>query len=131
MLMKLSGIMLIICKEMPQPLFLKSMIIFFFYSKTPKYYYERVKVPLDKPVKRNRVVWNGKTKTLEVARDEFGKIIYDEFTDRYLDAVWEEDVLNIGQTSVTRKTSSECLGYPTQKPKANIRIDYRVFIKTW
>lgn len=29
LLMKLSGIMLIICKEMPQPLFLKSMIIFF------------------------------------------------------------------------------------------------------
>ena len=53
----------------------------FFYSKTPKYYYERVKVPLDKPVKRNRVVWNGKTNTLEVARDEFGKIIYDDFTD--------------------------------------------------
>lgn len=93
-----------------------------FYSKNPSYYYDRVKVPLDKPVKRNRVVWNGKTKTLEVARDAEGKIIYDEFTDRFLDSVWEEDVLNIGQTSVTRKTSSENLGYPTQKPKRILEL---------
>lgn len=93
-----------------------------FYSKSPKYYYERVKVPLDKPVKRNRVVWNGKTKALEVARDENGRIIYDEFTDRFLDSVWEEDVLNIGQTSVTRKTSSENLNYPTQKPKRLLEL---------
>ena len=93
-----------------------------FYSKTPKYYYERVKVPLDKPVKRNRVIWNGKTKSLEVARDEQGKIIYDEFTDRFLDSVWDEDVLNIGQTSVTRKTSSENLNYPTQKPKKILEL---------
>jgi len=93
-----------------------------FYSKTPKYYYSRVKVPLDKPVKRNRVVWNGKTKSLEVARDENGKIIYDEFTDRFLDSVWEEDVLNIGQTSVTRKTSNENLNYPTQKPKRILEL---------
>lgn len=93
-----------------------------FYSKTPKYYYERVKVPLDKPVKRNRVIWNGKTKALEVARDGQGKIIYDEFTDRFLDSVWEEDVLNIGQTSVTRKTSSENLNYPTQKPKRILEL---------
>lgn len=87
-----------------------------FYSKSPKYYYERVKVPLDKPVKRNRVIWNSEEKRLEVARDEYGRIIYDEFLDKYLDSVWEEDVLNIGQTSVTRKTSSENLNYPTQKP---------------
>ena len=93
-----------------------------FYSKTPNYYYERVKVPLDKPVKRNRVIWNGKTKALEVARDGQGKIIYDEFTDRFLDSVWEEDVLNIGQTSVTRKTSSENLNYPTQKPKRILEL---------
>ena len=93
-----------------------------FYTKSPSYFYKRVKVPLEKPVKRNRVVWNGKTKALEVARDENGKIIYDEFTDRYLDSVWEEDVLNIGQTSVTRKTSSENLGYPTQKPKRILEL---------
>lgn len=93
-----------------------------FYSKQPSYYYERVKVPLEKPVKRNRVVWNGVTKTLEVARDAEGKIIYDEFSNKYLDSVWEEDVLNIGQTSVTRKTSSENLGYPTQKPRRILEL---------
>ena len=94
----------------------------FFYSKNPNSYYERVKVPLDKPVKRNRVVWDGETKTLKVARDAEGKIIYDEFTDKYLDSVWEEDVLNIGQTSVTRKTSTENLGYPTQKPSRILEL---------
>ena len=93
-----------------------------FYSKTPKYYYERVKIPLEKPVKRNRVIWTGITKSLEVARDENGRIIYDEFSDRFLDSVWEEDVLNIGQTSVTRKTSSENLNYPTQKPKRILEL---------
>lgn len=93
-----------------------------FYSKNPNSFYERVKVPLDKPVKRNRVVWDGETKTLKVARDAEGRIIYDEFTDRYLDSVWEEDVLNIGQTSVTRKTSSENLGYPTQKPSRILEL---------
>ena len=94
----------------------------FFYSKNPNCFYERVKVPLDKPVKRNRVVWDGETKTLKVARDAEGKIIYDEFTDKYLDSVWEEDVLNIGQTSVTRKTSTENLGYPTQKPSRILEL---------
>lgn len=93
-----------------------------FYSKTQTYYYERVKVPLEKPTKRNRVIWNKETKSLEVARDENGKIIYDEFTDKYLDAVWEEDVLNIGQTSVTRKTSKETLNYPTQKPQKILEL---------
>lgn len=67
-------------------------------------------------------MWNGVTKTLEVARDAEGKIIYDEFSNKYLDSVWEEDVLNIGQTSVTRKTSSENLGYPTQKPRRILEL---------
>ena len=93
-----------------------------FYSKNPDCFYERVKVPLDKPVKRNKVVWDGATKTLKVARDTEGKIIYDEFYDKYLDSVWEEDVLNIGQTSVTRKTSTENVGYPTQKPSRILEL---------
>lgn len=93
-----------------------------FYSKNPDCFYVRVKVPLDKPVKRNKVVWDGATKTLKVARDTEGKIIYDEFYDKYLDSVWEEDVLNIGQTSVTRKTSTENVGYPTQKPSRILEL---------
>lgn len=83
----------------------------YFYTKSDSYYYKRVTVPLDKPVKRNKVVWDGKTKTLKVARDSDGKIIYEDFYEKFLDSVWD-----IGQTSVTRVTSSEYLGYSTQKP---------------
>ena len=85
----------------------------FFYSKQDSYYYKRITVKLDEPVKRNKVVWNGDTKSLEVARDSDGKIIYETFTEKYLDSVWD-----IGQTAVTRKTSGEYLGYATQKPEA-------------
>ena len=85
----------------------------FFYSKQDNYYYERITEKLDTPVKRNKVVWNSDTKTLEVARDKEGKIIYETFSEKYLDSVWD-----IGQTAVTRKTSGEYLGYATQKPTA-------------
>ena len=36
--------------------------------------------------------------------------------------MWKYQTINIGQTSVTRKTSSECLGYPTQKPKRILEL---------
>ena len=85
----------------------------YFYSKQDNYYYERITEKLDTPVKRNKVVWNSDTKTLEVARDKEGKIIYETFSEKYLDSVWD-----IGQTAVTRKTSGEYLGYATQKPAA-------------
>ncbi len=85
----------------------------FFYSKSNDYYYERVKEQLDTPVKRNKVVWDKETQTLKVARGEDGKIIYQDFTDKFLDSVWD-----IGQTAVTRKTSRENVGYATQKPEA-------------
>ncbi|MBP8934346.1 MAG: site-specific DNA-methyltransferase [Prevotella sp.] len=85
----------------------------FFYSKSNTYYYERVKEQLDTPIKRNKVVWDKETQTLKVARGEDGKIIYQDFTDKFLDSVWD-----IGQTAVTRKTSKENIGYATQKPEA-------------
>ena len=85
----------------------------YFYSKSEDYYYKRVSERLVTPVKRNKVVWNKDTQSLEVARDENGKIIYTTFDKKFLDSVWE-----IGQTSVTRKTSRENVGYATQKPEA-------------
>lgn len=90
--------------------------VIYFFTKSDNYYYKRVKVKLDAPVKRNKVVWNKETQTLEVARDENGKIIYEDFSEKYLDTVWD-----IGQTAVTRKTSNEYLGYSTQKPEELLR----------
>lgn len=88
----------------------------YFYSKNDDYYYQRVTVPLDRPVKRNKVVWDSATKTLKVARDENGQIIYEEFSEKFLDTVWD-----VGQTAVTRVTSGEYLGYSTQKPSEILR----------
>ena len=88
----------------------------YFYTKSDTYYYKRITVPLEKPAKRNKVVWDSESKSLKVARDTTGKIIYEEFSEKFLDTVWD-----IGQTAVTRVTSGEYLGYSTQKPSEILR----------
>lgn len=93
--------------------FAKKHDVIYFYTKSDNYTFQRITEKLDKPVERNKVVWDKETQTLKVARDEKGKIIYETFTEKFLDSVWA-----IGQTAVTRKTSSENVGYATQKPKA-------------
>lgn len=93
--------------------FAKKHDVIYFYTKDENYLFNRVTEKLDKPVTRNKVVWDKETQSLQVARDENGKIIYETFYEKYLDSVWA-----IGQTSVTRKTSSENVGYATQKPEA-------------
>lgn len=93
--------------------FAKKHDVIYFYSKNEDYTFFRVTEKLDKAVERNKVVWDKETQTLKVARDENGKIIYETFTEKFLDSVWA-----VGQTSVTRKTSKENVGYATQKPKA-------------
>ncbi len=70
-----------------------------------------VRVPLDKPVKRDRRVWDKVEKKVVAARDAAGKLIYDTYTDRKADDVWR-----IGQSSVSKRRSREYWGYPTQKP---------------
>ena len=70
-----------------------------------------VRVPLDKPVKRDRRVWDKVAKKVVAARDEQGRLIYDTYTDRKADDVWR-----IGQSSVSKRRSKEHWGYPTQKP---------------
>ncbi len=93
--------------------FAKKHDVIYFYTNSDNYTFQRITEKLDKPVERNKVVWDKETQTLKVARDENGKIIYETFTEKFLDSVWA-----IGQTAVTRKTSSENVGYATQKPKA-------------
>ncbi len=93
--------------------FAKKHDVIYFYTNSDNYTFQRITEKLDKPVERNKVVWDKETQSLKVARDENGKIIYETFTEKFLDSVWA-----IGQTAVTRKTSSENVGYATQKPKA-------------
>ncbi len=87
-----------------------------FYSKTSEFKFHRVKEKLDKVVKRNKVFWNKETQRMDIVRDEQGKIIYQDYNDKYCDTVWQ-----IGQTSVTRPQSEEFTGYDTQKPLELLR----------
>ncbi len=85
----------------------------FWYAKGGRYTANAVRVPLPKPVKRDRRVWSKEEGRIVAARDEHGKLIYDTYTDRKADDVW-----SIGQSAVTKRRSGEYLGYPTQKPMA-------------
>jgi len=83
------------------------------YAKGVKYVTNKVMVPLPKPVKRDKRIWSKEKKGLVSARDENGNLIYEMYTEKNADDVWE-----IGQSSTTKTRSKEYLGYPTQKPEA-------------
>ncbi|MEC7241323.1 MAG: site-specific DNA-methyltransferase [Myxococcota bacterium] len=86
--------------------------LLFWYKKTSKFKSNPVRVPLEKPKKRDRRIWDKTLKKVVAARDEQGAVIYDIYTDRRADDVWR-----IGQSSVTKTRSHEHTGYPTQKPE--------------
>ena len=85
----------------------------FWYKKSDDYIFNRVMIPLEQTTKRDKRIWDSKENKLVSARDENGKLIYEHFTEKKADDVWE-----IGQSSVTKQHSSEFLGYATQKPEA-------------
>jgi len=90
--------------------------IILYYRKSQGVYFERVKIPLEKPTKRDRRIWDKKLGKVVAARDENGNIIYDEYIDKYLDDVWV-----IGQSSVTKTRSKEFRNFETQKPEELLR----------
>jgi len=83
------------------------------YSKSPKYTANKIMLNLGKTIKRDKRIWSKEEQKLVAARDDNGKIIYEDFTEKKADDVWE-----IGQSSTTKSASQEYLGYPTQKPEA-------------
>ena len=82
------------------------------YCKTVGTNLNRVRIPLEKPTKRDKRIWDKKLGKIVAARDEDGKIIYELYTHKYADDVWV-----IGQSSVSKAHSGEQLGYNTQKPE--------------
>jgi len=86
------------------------------YSKELGIKLNRVKIPLDKPIKRDKRIWDKEKGKIVAARDENGNIIYELFTHKYADDVW-----TIGQSSVSKAHSSEYLGFDTQKPEELLR----------
>ena len=90
--------------------------VIFWYSKSGHYTANKVLIPLAKRTMRDKRVWSSEEKKLVSARDENGKLIYEEFTEKKADDVWD-----IGQSSTTKRTSTEFIDYPTQKPEELIR----------
>jgi adenine-specific DNA-methyltransferase len=85
----------------------------FWYRKGETYVSNTVYIPLNKKTKRDKRIWSSELGKLVSARDENGKLIYEEFTEKKADDVWE-----IGQSSTTKSASKEFLDYATQKPEA-------------
>jgi len=81
------------------------------YGRDPNIKLNRVKIKLDKPIKRDKRVWDKKQGKVVAARDANGNIIYETFTEKTADDVW-----TIGQSSVSKTRSDEYLGFNTQKP---------------
>lgn len=90
--------------------------LIYLYSMSENTKIERVIVPLGRKVKRDVRIWDKQSQSLVAARDNNGNIIYKEFDTKYADDVWE-----IGQSSVTKRKSSEYIDYPTQKPEELLR----------
>jgi site-specific DNA-methyltransferase (adenine-specific)/adenine-specific DNA-methyltransferase len=83
------------------------------YSKTRIYTANKVLIPLPQKTKRDKRIWSSELGKLVSARHSDGSLIYEEFTEKKADDVWD-----IGQSSTTKSNSSEYIGYPTQKPEA-------------
>ena len=82
----------------------------FAYRRSKDATWNGVKIQLDGSRKINRRVWNPETKKLDTARDEFGKVIYDSYTEKNADDVWQ-----IAQAEVTKNPNNT--GYNTEKPE--------------
>lgn len=90
--------------------------VIFWYSKTSNYTANKVMIPLAKATMRDKRIWSAQEKKLVSARDENGNLIYEEFSEKKADDVWD-----IGQSSTTKKNSAEFIDYPTQKPEELVK----------
>ncbi len=85
--------------------------IVFWYSKSDKYTFQRLREQRDVPKQQQKRVWDPATKSLKQARDADGKLIYYTETERTIDDVWRLPYLMPADRT-------ENVDYPTQKPEA-------------
>ncbi|MHB8572615.1 MAG: site-specific DNA-methyltransferase [Candidatus Dormibacteria bacterium] len=88
--------------------------VIFLYTKSKNFVWNGVKIHLDKPRKINRRVWNPETQRLDTAFDDSGRVIYDTYTEKNADDVWQ-----IPQAEVTKNPNKT--GYNTEKPETILR----------
>lgn len=83
----------------------------FVYTKNDDYLFKPVKEKRDETIRQIKRVWDSKTQKLVNAKDENGKIIYQESSEKTIDDVWRMSMLQPAD-------KEEPVGYATQKPEA-------------
>jgi len=81
----------------------------FWYSKTGDFYFRVLKEVREKPVRQLKRVWDKSKQSIVNVKDDQGRVMYQESTERRVDDVW--------RLAMLQPASREMLGYPTQKPK--------------
>lgn len=85
----------------------------FVYAKSSIYTFHRQTEPREKPINQIKRVWDSSTQKLVNAKDENGKVIYIQSTEKTVDDVWRLSMLQPAD-------KKEPVGYPTQKPETVI-----------
>lgn len=85
----------------------------FVYAKSSTYTFHRQTESREKPIKQIKRVWDSGAQKLVNAKDENGKVIYIESTEKTVDDVWRLSMLQPAD-------KKEPVGYPTQKPETVI-----------
>ncbi len=83
----------------------------YLYSKSDSYVFSPVKEKREENVKQIKRVWDKATQKLVNAKDENGKVIYQESEEKTIDDVWRMSMLQPAD-------KEEPVGYATQKPEA-------------
>lgn len=83
----------------------------FFYSKSQKFTFNKLLIPVDKIRQQTARVWDSVLKKAVQKRDESGKLVYYEQTDKAVDDTWTD-------IQLVNPVADERLDYPTQKPEA-------------
>ena len=87
--------------------------VIFVYTKSDTYDFAPVKEKRDETIRQIKRVWDSETQKLVNAKDENGKVIYQESSEKTVDDVWRMSMLQPAD-------KEEPVGYATQKPEALI-----------
>ncbi len=85
--------------------------VLFWYSKTEKYTFHRLREPRETTKRQQKRVWDPETKSLKQARNAEGNLVYYDETERTIDDVWRLPYL-------MPANRTENVRYATQKPLA-------------
>lgn len=85
----------------------------FWYTRSKNYFFEPQKEKRGETVKQIKRVWDKETGRLVNAKDESGKVIYIESSEKRVDDVWRLSMLQPAD-------NTQNLSYPTQKPESII-----------